>query len=142
MSCSPLHTIAVAPRAAIPMLAAKEQASFYLPNLLRLLADAPVVLETYLTGSASNARSLLPESDIRPPAATTRGRSPADKLQTDAIARFTDAVIASHGAVSDDEVAIFKQAGFDDQAALEIVLGVSLATLSNCADIPGQKPAP
>jgi hypothetical protein len=122
------------------MPAAPEQANFCLPNLLRLLADAPLVLETYLTGSAGNTQSARPlaESEaIRPPAATARSGTPANKRQIDPIARFTDAVITSHGAVSDNELAIFKQAGFDDQAALEIVLGVSLATLT---DNPGQKP--
>src|SRR5262245_19231007 len=37
----------------------------------------------------------------------------------DAIARFTEAVIATRGNVSDDELAHFKDAGFTDQAALE-----------------------
>ena len=48
------------------------------------------------------------------------------------------AVIAARGAVSDAELAAFRQAGFDDQAALEVVLGVSLATLCNFANNLGQ----
>jgi hypothetical protein len=48
--------------------------------------------------------------------------------------------IASRGAVSDEALAVFKLAGFDDQAALEVVLGVSLATLCNFANNLGQPP--
>jgi hypothetical protein len=142
MSYLPLRAIAAASDEARPMLTVTEKTNVYPPNLLRLLANAPVVLETYLTGSVSKARSTLPlaEGDaVQIPAATTRRHTSADTLRTDAIARFTDAVIASRGAVSDNELAIFKQAGFDDQAALEIVLGVSLATLSHPANNPAQQ---
>jgi uncharacterized peroxidase-related enzyme len=52
----------------------------------------------------------------------------------DAIARFTRAVIASRGAVGDDVLQDFRAAGFGDQQALEVVLGVSLATLCNFAN--------
>ena len=56
----------------------------------------------------------------------------------DAVARFTEAVIAARGAVSDAELAAFKAAGYEDQAALEVVLGVSLATLCNFANNLGR----
>jgi alkylhydroperoxidase family enzyme len=162
MSRLPLRTIAFATDKAKPMLTDLKKTSSYLPNLLRILANAPAVLETYLTGSGSNARSSLPLSErkaVQITAATihgcgfyvgchtdpsvlgaTRSRTSADNLKINAIARFTDAVIASGGAVSDEELATFKQAGFDEQAALEVVLVVSRATLCNVADSPGQKP--
>jgi AhpD family alkylhydroperoxidase len=56
------------------------------------------------------------------------------EARTDAIARFTRAVIASRGNVSDAEWDAFRGAGLGEQAALEIVLGVSLATLCNFAN--------
>jgi alkylhydroperoxidase family enzyme len=49
-------------------------------------------------------------------------------------------VIASRGAVSTDELGKFRAKGFDDAAALEVVLGVSLATLCNFANNLGQPP--
>lgn len=52
----------------------------------------------------------------------------------DAVRRFTEAVIATRGAVPDAALADFKAAGYDDQQALEVVLGVSLATLCNFAN--------
>ncbi|MEM5342160.1 carboxymuconolactone decarboxylase family protein [Paraburkholderia azotifigens] len=51
-----------------------------------------------------------------------------------AVAKLTQEVIASRGAVSDSALAAFKQAGFNDQNALDVVLGVSLATLCNFAN--------
>ncbi|HZJ94259.1 MAG TPA: carboxymuconolactone decarboxylase family protein [Thiopseudomonas sp.] len=49
----------------------------------------------------------------------------------DALVSFVRSVIASRGAVSDGELADFINAGFEQAQALEVVLGVSLATLCN-----------
>lgn len=57
-----------------------------------------------------------------------------------ALARFSVAVIQKKGAVSDEELAAFRAAGYDDQQALEVVLGVSLATLCNFANSLAQTP--
>lgn len=67
-----------------------------------------------------------------------RAKEPLSDPRLDAVARFTDAVIATRGAVSDQQLADFKAAGFNDQQALEVVLGVSLATLCNFANNLGQ----
>jgi uncharacterized peroxidase-related enzyme len=60
------------------------------------------------------------------------GHVPNERLEE--VARFTKAVIATRGRVADAELEAFKAAGFTDQAALEVVLGVSLATLCNFAN--------
>lgn len=49
-------------------------------------------------------------------------------------------MIRSRGAVIDMELAQFRDAGFGDSAALEVVLGASLATLCNFANNLGQAP--
>jgi len=171
MSRLPLQSIESAPEAAKEALAAAAKTNGYLPNLLALLANAPVALETYLTVSGINARSSLslPEREaVQITAASIHGcgfcvaghtaiaykkagldeatvealrsgRSPSDS-RLNAVAAFTKAVIATRGAVGDDALAAFKSAGFDDQAALEVVLGVSLATLCNFANNLGQPP--
>src|SRR3954469_5770978 len=59
MSRLPLKSIEDAPDAARPFLTKAEQANGYLPNLLRVLANAPVALETYLTVSGINGRATL-----------------------------------------------------------------------------------
>ncbi|WP_142781698.1 carboxymuconolactone decarboxylase family protein [Agrobacterium sp. T29] len=164
-----LRTIGNAPDEAKPRLEAAEKNNGFLPNLVRLLANAPVALETYQTVSAINGRASLGLAEreaVQITAAVTHGcgfcvaghsaiadkKAKLDKTvidalrdktsvpdaKLDAVARFTEAVIASRGSVSDEELAAFKAAGFDDQAALEVVLGVSLATLCNFANNLGQ----
>lgn len=165
----PLRTIEDAPEEAKPRLEAAEKNNGFLPNLVRLLANAPIALETYQTVSAINGRaslSLAEREAVQITAAATHGcgfcvaghtaiadkkarldagvisalrdRTEVPDARLDAVARFTEAVIASRGAVGDAELAAFKAAGFDDQAALEVVLGVSLATLCNFANNLGQ----
>ena len=63
-----------------------------------------------------------------------------EDLKLNALARFSVAVIQKKGAVSDEELAAFRAAGYDDQQALEVVLGVSLATLCNFANSLAQTP--
>jgi uncharacterized peroxidase-related enzyme len=52
----------------------------------------------------------------------------------DAVTTFAREVIATRGAVPDAALAAFRAAGFSDANALEVVLGVSLATLCNFAN--------
>ena len=171
MSRLPLRTTEDAPEAAKERLAAAEKNNGHLPNLLRVLANAPVALETYLTVGGINARASLTLAEreaVQVTAAAThgcgfcvaghtaisykkagldegvvnalRGKTQVPDARLDAVARFTEAVIAARGAVSDEALATFKAAGFDDQQALEVVLGVSLATLCNFANNLGQPP--
>lgn len=171
MSRLPLRTIEDAPEEARERLKAAEKNNGYLPNLLRVLANAPVALETYLTVGGINGRASLTLAEreaVQVTAAAThgcgfcvaghtaisykkagleqgvvealRGKAQVPDARLDAVARFTEAVIASRGAVPDEALAAFKAAGFDDQQALEVVLGVSLATLCNFANNLGQPP--
>ena len=171
MSRLTLRTGEDAPEEARERLAAAEKANGFLPNLLRVLANAPVALETYQTVSAINARASLPLAEreaVQITAAAVHGcgfcvaghtavarkkagladevvaalraKAPVPDARLDAVARFTEAVIASRGAVPDAALAAFRAAGFDDRAALEVVLGVSLATLCNFANNLGRPP--
>jgi len=63
-----------------------------------------------------------------------------DDPKLDALARFTVAVIEKKGQVSDEELEAFRAAGYGDQQALEVVLGVSLATLCNYANSLARTP--
>jgi uncharacterized peroxidase-related enzyme len=49
----------------------------------------------------------------------------------DALAKFTRAVVDTRGHVTDAQLSAFKAAGFDDQAVVEVVGLVALATLTN-----------
>ena len=169
MSRLPLRTIEDAPAAAKAGLEAAQRNNGFLPNLVRLLANAPVALETYQTVSAINVRAdlgLAEREAVQITAAATHGCGfcvaghtaiaykkanlgeavvealrdggsvPDQRL--DAVAKFARAVIATRGAVADADLADFKAAGFTDANALEVVLGVSLATLCNFANNLGQ----
>jgi uncharacterized peroxidase-related enzyme len=171
MSRLPLRSHDDAPAEARPALAAAEKNNGFLPNLLRVLANAPVALETYLTVSGINARASLTLAErevVQITAAATHGcgfcvaghtaiatkkagldagtiealrqRQPVGDARLAAVAAFTSAVIATRGQVADADLAAFKSAGFNDQQALEVVLGVSLATLCNFANNLGQPP--
>ena len=171
MSRLPLRTIEDAPDEAKERLATAQKNNGYLPNLLRVLANAPVALETYLTVGGINARASLTLAEreaVQITAAATHGcgfcvaghtaigykkahleeaivealrnKTTVPDARLNAVARFTEEVIAARGAVSDDALATFKAAGCTDQQALEVVLGVSLATLCNFANNLGQPP--
>ncbi|SIT82065.1 carboxymuconolactone decarboxylase family protein [Pontibaca methylaminivorans] len=157
-----LRDIDNAPEDSRPRVEAAQKSNGFLPNLIRVLANAPVALETYQTVSAINGRASLNLAEreaVQITAAAThgcgfcvaghtavaekkakldapviealRGKTDVPDPKLDAVARFTEAVIATRGAVADEDLSAFKAAGYDDQAALEVVLGVSLATLCN-----------
>jgi uncharacterized peroxidase-related enzyme len=63
-----------------------------------------------------------------------REQRPLADARLEAVAALTRAVIATRGAVADAALAKFHAAGFSDANALEVVLGVSLATLCNFAN--------
>jgi uncharacterized peroxidase-related enzyme len=58
-----------------------------------------------------------------------RGHTGTERL--DALAAFTRAVIVSRGAVGDGEYRDFLGSGYTAAQALEVILGISLATLCN-----------
>lgn len=55
-------------------------------------------------------------------------------VRLNALAAFTRAVMDRKGNVDDAQLAAFLAAGYTEQQALEVVLGVSLATLCNYAN--------
>lgn len=169
MSRLSLLTIDDAPDAAKPGLSAAQKNNGFLPNLVRLLANAPIALEAYQTLTAINSRSELSPAEreaVQITAAATHGcgfcvaghtavaykkiglnehivnalrdgdRVPDSRL--DAVAEFTRAVIRTRGNVPDDELKTFLAAGFSEANALEVVLGVSLATLCNFSNNLGR----
>ncbi|MCE4553975.1 carboxymuconolactone decarboxylase family protein [Roseateles cellulosilyticus] len=60
---------------------------------------------------------------------------PTGHARLDALQAFTKAVIENRGAVPDAALQAFLGAGFGPQQVLEVVLGVSLATLCNYANV-------
>jgi len=63
---------------------------------------------------------------------------PQEKLEV--LAAFAREVIATRGKVSDSTFNTFKAAGYTEGNALEVILGVSLATLCNFANVFADTP--
>ncbi|WP_208119441.1 carboxymuconolactone decarboxylase family protein [Spirabiliibacterium pneumoniae] len=57
-----------------------------------------------------------------------------DSPKYQALAQFTQQLIDTRGRISDAQLAHFKEAGYDDQNVLDVVMGVALATLCNYAN--------
>ena len=74
-------------------------------------------------------KKLLPAEAIAASRAADPQAFDDDKLA--ALAAFTLAVMTNKGAVSDSELQAFFAAGYNQQQAVEVVLGVALATLCN-----------
>ncbi len=157
----PYHDIASAPKAAEASLRQTEQRFGMLPNLMRKMATAPALLDGYLTlGALFEQTSLSPAEQqvvlltvsrenrctycvgahsvladmAEVPAAVTdalrEGRSLPDP-RLEALRRFTAAVVADRGWVSEAELSTFMDAGYAQQQVLEVILGVGMKTLSN-----------
>ena len=156
-----LQTTATAPAASRPLLEGAEKAFGFVPNLLANLANAPAALEGYLSLSkiygktslsateqqvVSLAASVDNGCDYCVAAHTTIGQgqkieaSVLEALRNDqpladgkleALRRFAKAVVRERGWVSEADQAAFLAAGYTAAQALEVVLGVSMKTLSN-----------
>ena len=87
------------------------------------------------TAVAAN-KARLPEEVI----AALREQRELPEPRLEALAAFAREAIASRGAVSDAGLAAFRAAGFSDGNALEVLLGISLATLCNFANVLAQTP--
>ncbi|WP_312511401.1 carboxymuconolactone decarboxylase family protein [Massilia sp.] len=75
-------------------------------------------------------KAQLPVDTVR---ALQQGQDTGD-AKLDAVRVFSEAVIATRGNVAHEAYQAFLGAGYNEQQALEVVLGVSLATLCNFAN--------
>lgn len=72
-------------------------------------------------------KKLLTEDQIK----AVRSRAKIDDAKLNALSDFTQAVMATRGSVSDAELKAFFDAGYTQQQAVDVVMGVALATLCN-----------
>jgi len=162
MSRLPLQTLETAPETSRPFIERALSNNGFVPNLIGVLANAPTAVETYFTVGESNSPTLAEREVVQITAASVHGcefcvsghsaialkkagfdRATVVALQQrgmtgipryDALVAFTRAVIVSRGNVGDGELKAFTEAGFTQAQALEVVLGISLATLCNFAN--------
>ncbi len=140
---------------------AAEKMGGLLPNLYRQMALSPVVLETYftmanllaktdftpaeqqlilLTASARNGCTYCVAAHTsggrmakldKEAIESVRSSSAIADERLSALRVFTEAVIETRGKVSEEDVSSFVTAGYTQKQAIELLIGVSMKTLSN-----------
>jgi uncharacterized peroxidase-related enzyme len=130
------------------------------PNMMRLMANSPAVLEGYLLWSGALSRGALSakvREQIALAVAQANGceyclaaHSAVGKMvgltedqirdsrlggavdpRTEALIHFARKVAASRGRVSESDVQLVRNAGFDDGVVVEVLAGVSLDIFTN-----------
>ncbi len=157
----PLHDESSAPRAARDALAATKRNFGMIPNLERVMAGAPALLAAYSAAwDLFDTTSLTPierqviyqtanfenECDYCVPwhtylakqarmapedveALRTGARLSDPKLE--AVRTLTRQLLHNRGKISQADLALFFEAGYEARQALEIVLGLAVKTMSN-----------
>lgn len=161
MADFPLHTTESAPEAAHAYLQAAEKKMGFLPNIFAKMAEAPTLLEAYLTLDGIYAKTSL--SPVEQQAALLaisadnqcsfcvaahtggikkagaddelikdlRSRKPPNDAKIAAVTRFARHLNAQRGWAEQTEIDAFLEAGFSHQQILELVIACALKTLSN-----------
>lgn len=165
-----LHTEATAPDAAKATLSAAAKSFGMIPNLHAVLAEAPQALEGYgtlmgifeassldakeqqlvlLATSVQNkcrycvaGHSMIAEkAGLSKDAinAIRRGSKIADD-KLEALHQFVALVVSKRGHVESSDTDRFVDAGYSRQAALEVILGIAVKTISNYTDHVAEVP--
>jgi uncharacterized peroxidase-related enzyme len=164
MTSFPLHTPETAPESIRATLYRLERALGFLPNLYAKLAESPETLKAYLALSEAFGKTSLssPEQQVVLLAASVENgcqfcvaahsllaanagmpRSEIEALRAQkpllddhlgALATFVREMVRQRGWVEPANVDRFLAAGFERRHVLEVVLGISLKTLSNYAN--------
>lgn len=122
----------------VSALNAKAELSLAEREVVQLIAATTHECSFCVAGHTSVAlnKAKLPRDVVD--ALRERSELPEEKLET--LADFTRAVIATRGNVSDSTYEAFLAAGYNQGHALEVILGVSLATLCNFANVFARTP--
>lgn len=161
MSHFTIHTLQSAPESAKPFLEQLQSRIGFVPNLAATMADSPLVLETYVTLVGLFGRAALSpmEREIVALAAgydnqctycvaahstfaKAQGASDAvleairagktpDDPRLGALVAFTHQVVRRRGQVAPEDVQAFLSAGFEQEQVLQVLIGVSQASLAS-----------
>ncbi len=165
-----VHTIDTAPQQSVPLLQGAQKAFGFVPNLIAVLAESPAVVEAYLTLTQIFDKSSLTATERQVAilaisrynecdycmaahsAIASMQKVPADVIQAirndqpiaddtlEALRTFAATVVEKRGWLSDDDIVAFRSAGYSQAQVLEVVLAVSLKTLSNYANHVAETP--
>ena len=161
MSDFPVHSIESAPETSKGFLTAAQKAYGFVPNLLAGMAEAPALLEGYMTLAGIFDKTSFSETERQiilmtnnrlngciycMAAHTTISQMsgvPADVVtalrentaiadpKLEALRQFAIVINESRGWPSEEDVSAFLAAGYSQQNILEVILGTALKTLSN-----------
>lgn len=156
-----VHTTQTAPAESAPLLKEIQADKGYIPNLLGVMAGSPAVLAAFLQLDACMCQSSFTneERDIVLLAASYENHSeycktahtqqaeghglsaeitdavksgrPLQDKKLEALRKYTLAVMQNKGRPEDNVIDAFLDAGYKPRQALEIVLGITLKTLTN-----------
>ena len=170
MSEYAIHTIESAPQASKPLLEGAKSAFQFVPNLLGTMAEAPALLEGYMSLAGILNKSDLSETERQivlmtnnrlngctycMAAHTTiaqgsgvsadvvqslRENTPIADSKLEALRKFAEVINESRGYPSEQDVSAFFAAGYSQQHVLEVILGTALKVMSNYTNHVAQTP--
>lgn len=155
------HSIESAPEAAQSLLKGAKSAYGFVPNLLATMAEAPALLEGYMTLAGIFDKSNLSETERQIILMTNNrlngceycmaahttiaqgGGVPADVIEAlrtntpiadaklEALRTFAAVINETRGWPSEEQIKALLDAGYTQQTVLEVILGTSLKVMSN-----------
>ncbi len=155
------HAIETAPEGAKPLLEGAKTGFGFIPNLLGTMAEAPAMLEGYMTLSGIFEKTDLSEAERQIILMTNnrlngctycmaahtsisqRTGVPADVIEAlrtntpiadaklEALRTFAAVINETRGWPKDTDIQVFLSAGYTKQTVLEVVLGTALKVMSN-----------
>ena len=161
MTTFPVHSSETAPEASKPVLAAAQKKFGFVPNLFRVMAEAPAAGEAYMaimdifeSSSLSDAEkqtillsvSFVNQCDYCMAAHTAvagmkgigddiiealRAGTKVPDAKLDALAVLTRSLVETRGWPTDAAKEAFFAAGYGTREYLEVIVGVAAKTLSN-----------
>jgi uncharacterized peroxidase-related enzyme len=155
------HSQQTAPQAAQPLLQKAKDAFSFVPNLLGTMAEAPALLEGYMTLADIFGKTDLSETERQIILMTNnrlngcqycmaahtsisqmagvkadviealRTNTAINSPKLEALRIFAAVINESRGWPNGEQVAAFIGAGYSQKSVLEVILGTSLKTMSN-----------
>ncbi len=156
-----MHTFETAPEQSVPILEQVKSELGFVPNLMFVFAESPEALQAYLalsslvdqTDLTPTERQIILLSASRAngceyciAAHTTvssmqsvspdvvqavRDNTEIADSKLEALRQFTNAVVEKRGILSEEDKEAFLSAGYSRRTILDVILGVSMKTLSN-----------
>ncbi len=165
-----IMTLESAPESSVPFLSSAQADFGMIPNLERVMAGAPALLGSYVSSwEAFNETALsaierqvvyqtvnfennceycvpwhtilseqagMSEEDVD---ALRHGANLSDKRH-EALRAFTQNMVRARGNIAPSELQAFFDAGYKEQHAMEVVLGIAIKTMSNYTNAIAQTP--